>query len=294
MAYPLPGPFPNESVAIAKIKPENVTLEREKDDRTVLMLSLGGSMRRSDPRSELEGKNTAADLVNAVLRVDSKGRMLARSDYNVFTLVVISSEDMEEETIKKSTPFDEGWYDIDKVFVKVMIPSIREDPVLPLATTRDTLAARNAFIVSNTINSLAATGESTANGPFMQAFANLVKSYTLIFVHNDLWHGTGHGRINMFLEQTPCILYALKQAVDSGTTVVFVSLGDNDMYYEGGPHYNGRYNTVVWEKDKDLQLKRGVYGGKRRSKKKRYAKINALPVRSRTRRTVLSPRLLGI
>ena len=294
MAYPLIGPPPSEGAAIAKIKDDAITFEKEEGARTALMLSLGGSMRRSNPGSNPEGKNTAADLVNAVLGVDSKGRMLVRiDDYSAFTLVVISSEDMDQETIKKSTPFDENGVEINKVFVKVMIPSVGESPVLPLATSRGALEARKTFIASNTINSLAATGESTANGPFMQAFTDMVKSYSLIFVHNDLWHGTGHGRINIFLEQTPCILYALKQAVDSGTTVVFVSFSYSDRYYEG-PQYNGRAGTVVWETGKDLQLKQGASGGKRRSKKKRHAKINALPPRSRTRRIVLSPRLLGI
>jgi hypothetical protein len=293
MAYPLIGPPPSEGVAIAKIKDDAITFEREKGDRTVLMLSLGGSMRRSDSQSKPVGKNTAVDLVDAVLGVDDKGRMLVGGDYDAVTLVVISSEDMDQETIATSTQYNKYGVDINKVFVKVMIPSVGESPVLPLFTSRGALEARKTFIASNTINSLAATGESTANGPFMQAFTDMVKSYTLIFVHNDLWNGTGHGRINIFLEQTPCILYALKQAVDSGTTVVFVSLDYSDRYYEG-PQYNGRAGTVVWETGKDLQLKQGASGGKRRSKKKRHAKINALPPRSRTRRIVLSPRLLGI
>jgi hypothetical protein len=292
MAYP--GPFPDESVAIAKIKDDAITFEREKGDRTVLMLSLGGSMRRSDSQSKPVGKNTAVDLVDAVLRVDDKGRMLVGGDYDAVTLVVISSEDMDQETIATSTQYNKYGVDINNAFVKVMIPSVIESPVLPLFTSRGALEARKTFIASNTINSLAATGESTANGPFMQAFTDMVKSYSLIFVHNDLWHGTGHGRINIFLEQTPCILYALKQAVDSGTTVVFVSLDYSDRYYEGGPQYNGRSGTVIWETGKDLQLKQFASGGKRRSKKKRHAKINALPPRSRTRRIVLSPRLLGI
>jgi hypothetical protein len=255
----------------------------------LLLLSLGGSARTVNGRPR--GENTVVALAEKVI-----GKK--RYENGTLEIAVVSAEPMETDAIGRALSkyvADNVYYDPFPVsYIQATIPSVEGD-VLPAFRPAKERVKRNAFLVGTTLNSLAASGKDTAEGsPLILAFADMLKSFSTICVHNDLWYEQGnYGCINIYLEQTPCILYALKQAVDNGTTVKFIKLDSGSDCSRALGFVPTSTDVAEWTRDTDPHLREvvNIRGG--RSKKRRRVKTNVLSPRSRTRRSVSTARFLG-
>lgn len=281
--YPAP---PVDSAPAIKVLKD---MTGKKDD-VLLLLSLGGSARTVN--GTRQGKNTVVDLAEKVLGTK-------RYENDTVEIAVVSAEPMETDAIGTALSkyvADNVYYDPFPVsYIQATIPSV-EGHVLPNFLPEGELAKRNAFLAGATVNSLAASGKETAEGsPLILAFADMLKSFSTIYVHNDLWYEQGnYGCINIYLEQTPCILYALKQAVDNGSTVKFIKLDEAKGCSRAlGFLPRSREGVAVWSGETDLRLEEVVIRRGGRSKKRRRVKTNVLSARSRTRRSVSAARFLG-
>jgi len=207
-----------------------------------LILSLGGSKRTGVEGSE----NTALTLVEKV-----RGR---RPQFQETTpLLVISGEDIHVP----SKGLDEIYVDITRLHVRV--PMKREIVIPPPFM----VAERDAAIAGHSVNSIAELGRETAeSSPFIMQLTEVLKRCKLIHVHNDLWlHGSPFACENLFFDRTPCILYALKQAVSAGATVRFVDISDwrnaricrtHFQYVREGDDVGKSF--VTWTRDKDVRF----------------------------------------
>lgn len=216
--------------------------EEEKVIYDELILSLGGSKRTGQEGSE----NTALTLVEKV-----RGR---RPQFQEATpLLVISGEDIHVP----SKGLDEIYVDITRLHVRV--PMKREIVIPPPFM----VAERDAAIAGHSVNSIAELGRETAeSSPFIMQLTEVLKRCKLIHVHNDLWlHGSPFACENLFFDRTPCILYALKQAVSAGATVRFVDISDwrnaricrtHFQYVREGDDVGKSF--VTWTRDKDVRF----------------------------------------
>jgi len=216
--------------------------EEEKVIYDELILSLGGSKRTGQAGSE----NTALTLVEKV-----RGR---RPQFQETTpLLVISGEDIHVP----SEGLDVIYVDITRLHVRV--PMKREIVIPPPFM----VAERDAAIAGHSVNSIAELGRETAeSSPFIMQLTEVLKRCKLIHVHNDLWlHGSPFACENLFFDRTPCILYALKQAVSAGATVRFVDISDwrnaricrtHFQYVREGDDVGKSF--VTWTKDKDVRF----------------------------------------
>jgi hypothetical protein len=263
--------------------------ETSGEGEAVLLLSLGGSARTMNGMRQ--GENTVLDFAEKVL-----GNKRHAED--IVEIAVVSVEPMETDMIRYALGkyvYKNDYADPFPVkFIQATIPSV-EGHVLPAYSSAEDLKKRKAFLAEATLNSLAASGKATAEGSdLMLAFTTMVKSFPTIYVHNDLWYEQKpYGCINIYLEQTPCILYALKQAVDAGSTVKFIKLDSAKSCSRALGFVPTSADGTVWTKDTDPHLREVVnlLGG--RSKKRRRVKTNVLSPRSRTRRSVPPARFLG-
>ena len=279
-----PAPAVDETAAIRILKE---TLGEEGD---VLLLSLGGSARTVNGRRQ--GENTVVAFAEKVLGNN-------RHVDDIVKIALVSVEPMETDMIGLALSryvHDNTYADPFPVkFIRATIPSVEGD-VLPALLPDKELAKRKAFLAETTLNSLAESGRETAEGSdLMRAFTDMVKNFPTIYVHNDLWYEQGlYGCINIYLEQTPCILYALKQAVDKGSTVKFIKL-DSAKGCSSALGFVPRSpeGIAVWSRETDLRLEEVGKPRGGRSKKRRRVKTNVLPSRSRTRRSVSTARFLG-
>jgi hypothetical protein len=216
--------------------------EEEKVIYDELILSLGGSKRTGQEGSE----NTALTLVEKV-----RGRRPQFQDTT--PLLVISGEDIHVP----SEGLDEIYVDITRLHVRV--PMKREIVIPPPFM----VAERDAAIAGHSVNSIAELGRETAeSSPFIMQLTEVLKRCKLIHVHNDLWlHGSPFACENLFFDRTPCILYALKQAVSAGATVRFVDISDwrnaricrtHFQYVREGDDVGKSF--VTWTKDKDVRF----------------------------------------
>jgi hypothetical protein len=279
-----PAPTVDSKPAIKVL--EDMTREGGGD---LLLLSLGGSARTVD--GIRRGENTVVALAEKVL-----GKK--RYENDTVEIVIVSAEPMETDVIGTALSkyvANNIYYDPFPVkYIQATIPSV-EGHVLPPFLPDTALVERKKFLAEATLNSLAASGKETAEGStLIRAFTDMVKSFSTICVHNDLWYEQRpYGCINIYLEQTPCILYALKQAVDNGSTVKFIKIDSGSECSRALGFVPTSTDVTEWTKDTDphLQDVRTSRGG--RSKKRRRVKTNVLSARSRTRRSVSAARFLG-
>ena len=220
-------------------------LEDEGEEQKVtyeeLILSLGGSKRTRDERSE----NTALTLVEKV-----RGRRPQFQDTT--PLLVISGEDIHVPSEGL------GEIGVDIIRLHVRVPMKREIVIPPPFM----VAERDAAIAGHSVNSIAELGRETAESPFIMQLTEVLKRCKLIHVHNDLWlHGSPFACDNLFFDRTPCILYALKQAVSAGATVRFVDISDwrnaricrtHFQYVREGDDVGKSF--VTWTRDKDVRF----------------------------------------
>jgi hypothetical protein len=255
----------------------------------LLLLSLGGSARTVD--GIRRGENTVVALAEKVL-----GKNQYKND--TVEIVVVSAEPMETDVIGTALSkyvANNIYYDPFPVkYIQATIPSV-EGHVLPPFLPDTALVERKKFLAEATLNSLAASGKETAEGStLIRAFTDMVKSFSTICVHNDLWYEQRpYGCINIYLEQTPCILYALKQAVDNGSTVKFIKLDSKNDCTRALGFVPTSTDVTEWTSDTDPHLREVEKSRGGRSKKRRRVKTNVLPTRSRTRRSVSTARFLG-
>jgi hypothetical protein len=278
--YPAPAVDPAPAIRIL-----NETSGEEGD---VLLLSLGGSARTVNGRRQ--GENTVVAFAEKVLGNN-------RHVDDIVKIAVVSAEPMETDVIGRALSTYVDVYDEPSPvrYIQATIPSV-DGYVLPPFYPPEEFVKRNAFLAETTVNSLAASGRETAEGsPLILAFADMLQRFSTIYVHNDLWYEQGnYGCINIYLEQTPCILYALKQAVDNGSTVKFIKL-ESAKNCSRALGFLPRLpeGVAVWSGETDLRLEEVVKRQGGRSKKRRRVKTNVLPARSRTRRSVSAARFLG-
>jgi hypothetical protein len=253
----------------------------------LLLLSLGGSARTVNGRRQ--GENTVLALAEKVL-----GKNQYQND--TVKIVIISAEPMETDVIGSVlSKYADVYYDPFPVkYIQATIPSVEGD-VLPALLPAGELVKRKKFLAEATLNSLAASGKETAErSDLILAFTDMVKKFSTICVHNDLWYEQRlHGCINIYLEQTPCILYALKQAVDNGSTVKFIKLDSGNDCSRALGFVPTSTDVTEWTSDTDPHLREVEKPRGGRSKKRRRVKTNVLPARSRTRRSVSTARFLG-
>lgn len=279
-----PAPTVDSKPAIKVL--EEMTREGGGD---LLLLSLGGSARTVD--GIRRGENTVVALAEKVL-----GKNQYKND--TVEIVVVSAEPMETDVIGTALSkyvANNIYYDPFPVkYIQATIPSV-EGHVLPPFLPDTALVERKKFLAEATLNSLAASGKETAEGSdLIRAFTDMVKSFSTICVHNDLWYEQRpYGCINIYLEQTPCILYALKQAVDNGSTVKFIKLDSKNDCTRALGFVPTSTDVTEWTKDTNPHLREVEKSRGGRSKKRRRVKTNVLPVRSRTRRSVSTARFLG-
>jgi hypothetical protein len=209
-----------------------------------LILSLGGSKRAGDADSE----NTVLTLVEK-----AKG---GRKTFNRTTPVLLVSG----EQIDRSLNDVMNQVKISFKPLHVRVPMKRE---IVIPAPREEPKSRAAAIAGHTVNSIAELGKETAeSSPFIMKLTEVLKRCNRIYVHNDLWlDGNPYICDNFFFDRTPCILYALKQAVSAGATVIFVKLSDNAkrhrcrkhfQYVREGDDVGKEYAT--WTKDKDVRF----------------------------------------
>ena len=280
--YPAPPVDPAPAIELLR----EITYSRYADN--FLLLSLGGSARKVD--GIRRGENTVLDLAKKVFADREINPDNAEA-------VIISGEPIETDVIESglSGYVRYNTQPFPVTCIQATIPSV-EGHVLPNFLRDGELAKRNVFLAEATVNSLAASGQETAEGsPLILAFADMLRSFSTIYVHNDLWYEQGnYGCINIYLEQTPCILYALKQAVDNGSTVKFIKLESaKDCSRALGFLPRSSEGVAVWSGETDLRLEEVLKLRGGRSKKRRRVKTNVLPARSRTRRSVSTARFLG-
>jgi hypothetical protein len=279
-----PAPTVDSKPAIKVL--EDMTREGGGD---LLLLSLGGSARTVD--GIRRGENTVVALAEKVL---------SKNQYKNDTveIVIVSAEPMETDVIGTALSkyvANNIYYDPFPVkYIQATIPSV-EGHVLPPFLPDTALVERKKFLAEATLNSLAASGKETAEGStLIRAFTDMVKSFSTICVHNDLWYEQRpYGCINIYLEQTPCILYALKQAVDNGSTVKFIKLDSENDCTRALGFVPTSTDVTEWTSDTDPHLREVEKSRGGRSKKRRRVKTNVLPARSRTRRSVSTARFLG-
>jgi len=247
------------------------TADDEKEDN--LILSLGGSKRGA------VGENSVIDLVKTI----KQPWRVFGGTYNPVPVLIISGEEMDERTIASELSKEGDNY--APVFLRVAIPMISAN-LIPIVSPRDRSLqiARAEKIAETTVNGLAKFGEEQITRPgFMRILANGFTTYRRIFVHNDLWlDGQPYVCDNLFLERTPCILAALKKAVDNGTHVYFVevrSLGGHRCkkfpYVRTGrlPNY---IDYAEWTNTNDIKLDdpfASLGAGKRKTRRRRRSHV---------------------
>ena len=280
--YPAPPVDPAPAIELL----HEITYDR--DDDSFLLLSLGGSARKVN--GIRRGENTVLDLAKKVFAD-------RRINPDNAEAVIISGEPIETDVIESglSGYVRYNTQPFPVTCIQATIPSV-EGHVLPAFSSDTALVERKEFLAGATVKSLAASGKETAEGsPLILAFADMLKRFSTIYVHNDLWYEQGnYGCINIYLEQTPSILYALKQAVDNGSTVKFIKLESaKDCSHALGFLPRSPEGVAVWSGETDLRLEEVVIRRGGRSKKRRRVKTNVLSARSRTRRSVSAARFLG-
>jgi hypothetical protein len=226
-----------------------------------LILSLGGSSRGKVATS----RNTVVDVVEGV----GSRRWGVSNDTDYTPVIVVSAEEMDEVGIRHSLGREFAPY-----FLHVALPMTTQVVIPPPIMKIE----RAAAIEATTVNSLAEMGKAAAEGSVLiGALTSIFKVCERIVVHNDLWlDGFPFQCDNIFLDRTPCILYALKQAVDMGTTVIFVDLGlTTHRCSRGFPYeYDVGTKKATWTRDRDIRLVDRITpsparAGKRRSRKTR-------------------------
>ena len=233
-----------ETAAIDKLDDLLDEVEEEKLTYSELILSLGGSKRAGGADSE----NSVVTLVQKV----KNGRKTFRETTPV---LLISGEqidrslndEMDEETILFKP-------------LHVRVPMKREIVIpAPLEEPK----SRAAAIAGHTVNSIAELGKETAeSSPFVMKLTEVLKRCKRIYVHNDFWlDGNPYICDNFFFDRTPCILYALKQAVIAGATVIFVNLADKANRHRCRKHFqyireagDEDKEYATWTKDKDVRF----------------------------------------
>jgi len=228
----------------------------EKETYDELILSLGGSKRAGDARSE----NTVLTLIKKALG--------ARKKFSSSTPVLLISGEQIDGSLEAIYDAEGMWF----IPLHVRVPMKREIVIPP---TFIEPKSRAVAIAGHTVNSIAELGRETAeSSPFIMKLTEVLKRCNRIYVHNDLWlDGSPFICDNFFFDRTPCILYALKQAVSAGATVIFVNLSDlkkdhrcrkHFQYVREGDDVDKEYAT--WTKDKDVRFRdpwRFPSGGKR-------------------------------
>lgn len=209
-----------------------------------LILSLGGSKRTMDPRSE----NTAVTLVQKVKS------LLGRFEDST-PLLVISGENLDISA--QDVAFEEN-VELHRLHIRV---PMKREIVIPGV---EMVAERDAAIAGHSVNSIAELGRETAeSSPFIMKLTQLLKLFRRIHVHNDFWlDGHPYRCENFFFDRTPCILYALKQAVNVGATVMFIDITDSKnargcrkhfQYVREGDEVDKAF--VTWTRDKDVRFR---------------------------------------
>jgi hypothetical protein len=218
--------------------------EEEKVTYEELILSLGGSKRAGDADSE----NTVVTLVQKV-----KG---GRKKFSQLTPVLLISGEQIDRSLKDELDEEDIWFKPLHVRVpmkrEIVIPAPLEEP-----------KSRTAAIAGHTVNSIAELGKETAeSSPFVMKLTEVLKRCNRIYVHNDFWlDGNPYICDNFFFDRTPCILYALKQAVSAGATVIFVNLADKAKRHRCRKHFQyvreggdeGK-EYATWTMDKDVRF----------------------------------------
>lgn len=235
----------SEKTAIDRL--DDLLEDEEDEEKQVydeLILSLGGSKRAGDAESE----SSALTLVEKV----KAGRRIFRE---VTPVLLVSGEYMD--------PSLSGKLDEETILFKplhVRVPMKREVVIpAPLEEPK----SRPAAIAGHTVNSIAELGKETAEGsPFIMKLTEVLKRCKRIYVHNDFWlDGSPYICDNFFFDRTPCILYALKQAVSAGATVIFVNISNKANRHRCRKHFQyireagdeGK-EYATWTKDKDVRF----------------------------------------
>ena len=233
-----------ETDAIDKLDDLLDEVEEEKLTYSELILSLGGSKRAGDADSE----NSVVTLVQKV-----KGE---RKTFSETTPVLLISGEQIDRSL--NDVMDQRNISFKPLHVRV---PMKGEIVIPAPLEKP--KPRAAAIAGHTVNSIAELGKETAEGsPFVMKLTEVLKRSKRIYVHNDFWlDGIPYACDNFFFDRTPCILYALKQAVSAGATVIFVNLADKAKRHRCRKHFQyvreagdeGK-EYATWTKDKDVRF----------------------------------------
>ena len=235
----------SEKTAIDRL--DDLLEDEEDEEKQVydeLILSLGGSKRAGDAESE----SSVLTLVEKV----KAGRRIFRE---VTPVLLVSGEYMDPSLRDK---LDEETILFTPLHVRV---PMKREVVIPAPLEEP--KSRAAAIAGHTVNSIAELGKETAEGsPFIMKLTEVLKRCKRIYVHNDFWlDGSPYICDNFFFDRTPCILYALKQAVSAGATVIFVKISDKANRHRCRKHFqyvreagDEDKEYATWTKDKDVRF----------------------------------------